>query len=100
MASEPGIEDRISRLLWYGVGAAGGLSLLGMVLYLLDPQGSQGYSLGSLAIMAGVALLLLTPAARVGMLLLHYARLRDYDFVLITVFVLAMMVLGYLSGTG
>jgi uncharacterized membrane protein len=100
LASESQIEDRISRLLWYGVMASGALALCGMALYLANPAGSGAYSLGSAAIMAGVALLLVTPAARVAMLFFHYIRLKDYDFVLITLFVLLMMALGYLSGAG
>ncbi len=100
MATEAQIEDQISRLLWLGVFAAGGLSLFGMMLFLMSPPFSAAYAMGDSAILGGVALLLLTPAARVVLLLFHYVRLRDYDFVLITVFVLAMMVLGYFMGAG
>jgi uncharacterized membrane protein len=98
LATETDIEDRISRLLWYGVAAAGALVLLGMLLYSISPPGSEAYSRGDTAILAGVALLLLTPTAMVAMLFLHYLRLRDLDFMLITLFILAMMILGYVFG--
>ncbi len=96
MASETDIEDRISRLLWLGVAAAVALSLLGMAIYEVGGPSSHAY--GSWSVMAGIALLLLTPAARVAMMLLHYVRLGDRDFMLITLFVLAMMALGYVTG--
>ncbi len=100
MASENEIEDRISRLLWLGVATAGGLCLLGMMLYAISQPSSQAYSLGGWSVMAGIAILLLTPAARVAMMLMHYVRLRDRDFILITLFVLAMMAFGYFFGAG
>ncbi len=100
MASDNGIEERIGRLLWYGVAASGALAIAGMTVYLAVPPSSPHYNLGDTMILAGVAVLLLTPAARVAMLFIHYVHLKDHDFVLITLIVLAMMVLGYASGYG
>ena len=98
MATETEIEDEISRLLWRGVWASCALAALGMAIYVLGPQAGIRPSVGDLAVLAGVVVLLMTPAARVAMLLAHYVRARDHDFVLITLFVLFMMTLGYISG--
>ena len=75
LATEAQIEDRISRLLWLGVFAASGLSLFGMMLYLMSPPFSAAYAMGNWAIMAGVALLLLTPAANWWPNLSHQRRI-------------------------
>ena len=98
MASETEIEDRIGSLLWHGVMASCLLTLIGMVLYASTPQEDMVHFIGDHAVLAGVIVLLLTPAARVAMLFGHYVHRKDYDFVFITLFVLVMMVVGYVYG--
>ena len=98
LASETEIEDRVGNLLRYGVMASCILTIAGMLLYAFTPKGDIIHFIGDQVVLAGVIVLLLTPAAMVAMLFGHYVVRKDYDFVAITLFVLAMMVLGYIFG--
>lgn len=89
------IEQAVGRLLWAGVVLSGLLFALGLGLSLAGGPVAAG---SAPVIMAGVAVLLLTPALRVLALLVHYVRIRDLDYILLTLFVLAMMAAGYLLG--
>jgi uncharacterized membrane protein len=92
------IEEDISRLLLYGVVSSCALMAAGLAISAFAPADSWAIGLARPAMFAGIILLLITPAARVLLLLRHFARLKDKDYILITLFVLAMMVLGYLAG--
>ncbi len=100
MDSNYQIEEVVGRLLWLGVAASGVLFVAGLAFWLLTPPGGSLQADGKALISIGVAVLLLTPVARVGLLLAHYLHLRDWDFVAITLFVLAMMTIGYFGGAG
>lgn len=97
MDSENKMEEKIGRALWVGVASAGALLVFGLA-YLAFGQQGVDQQIGGFAIMAGIAVLLLTPAVRVLLMLLHYVRVRDLDYALISLFVLVMMALGYIFG--
>ncbi|MBR1593403.1 MAG: DUF1634 domain-containing protein [Alloprevotella sp.] len=121
------MEQTIARTLRIGVTIAAILAVIGGVLYLWQhgaepvpdysqfsydelPDGSDNYTtLDGIAasffafsaegwIMVGVLVLILTPVMRVVLSLVGFAKQRDWLYVLITAFVLAVIIANSLGG--
>lgn len=91
-------DQMIAGLLWYGTWFASALIAAGIFLTAIPQlQKLQPFPLfGYDAVKAGVAMFVLLPVARVGLLLAIFWRERDYAYVAISVFVLAIIALGAL----
>ena len=108
------VDAIISRLLRYGLAASAALVSVGAVIYLVRHGGeAAAYSVfrgqppryreiesilrqsagfrGRGLIMAGLILLLATPVARVVFSVVAFLRERDWVFVAVTLFVLAVL---------
>lgn len=92
-------EQVIAALLWYGTWLASAVIAVGMALGAF--QKFEGASLalsGYDVVKAGVALFILLPIARVGLMLAIFLRERDYAYVAISAFVLAAIAIGIVIG--
>ncbi len=94
-------RDRsIATLLWYGTWIASGIIAVGIGLGVLQQLGHllpPGLSKDNV-VKAGVALFILLPIARVALMLVIFLRERDYTYVVISAFVLAIIGTGILIG--
>ena len=105
-----GLDDRrmdetIANILRFGVTAAAVLVIIGLVVYLKDAGGLRpAYATFHAAkfpkgwLEAGILMLILTPVARVVFSIYAFARLKDTTYVLITVIVLALLLVGWFTG--
>jgi uncharacterized membrane protein len=91
-------EQLIAALLWYGTGLASAVIAAGIALAMLEKIGSApGFALsGYDVVKAGVALFILLPIARVGLMLVIFLRERDYVYTVISALVLAIIGVGVL----
>jgi len=100
-------EEWIASMLWYGTWAASALVAVGLALGALGSfgpfqhagtVGAAGSEMGESWVKAGVAFFILLPVARVVLMLAIFLYERDYLYLLITLFVLAMLAAGFLIG--
>jgi uncharacterized membrane protein len=82
------LEKAIGRVLWLGVVASS--VCLGLGLALALGVGTSGLARGLLT--TGLVMLLATPASRVVVSVIDYARERDWLFVVLTLTVLGELV--------
>ncbi len=95
----PRLERLLGQVLHYGTWLSCGVIALGVVLLVNgDALGGLGLSSGKPIINAGVAVLILLPVLRVGLMLMVFLHERDYYYVLIATFVLIVILLGFLLG--
>jgi hypothetical protein len=102
LVGHPKLERILSAVLGYGTWLASGLIALGLALAVGNCPivGHLPLSLSGMNIvMGGVALLILLPVFRVALMLIFFLVERDYRFVAISAFVLAIIFLGFLFGT-
>ncbi|HTU24849.1 MAG TPA: DUF1634 domain-containing protein [Pirellulales bacterium] len=115
------VEQTMGRLLRFGVILAGSVVLVGGVIYLAHhghdvPDYAQFHSIpaplrslagtlrgaaalqGPAIIQLGVLLLVATPVARVALSIFAFAQQRDRRYVLVTLFVLAVLVYSMVHG--
>jgi uncharacterized membrane protein len=118
------VDPVISTVLRYGVGLAAGIILLGVVLYLADagwsailfaprgiPPGAETDPTSLRVVLdrlgprepaaitdLGLLLLIVTPVITVGIALFSFVRDRDWMYVGIAGFVLAMLMIGVFVG--
>jgi uncharacterized membrane protein len=100
-ADNPGRRDRIiAALLWYGTWIASALIAAGMAFEFARPgeAGLPGPGFGLGLVKAGVALFILLPVARVGVMLAIFLRERDYAYAVISALVLLIIAAGIVSG--
>ena len=81
-------ESALGRLLGAGILASSLCLAAGLVLTLAGPPGGVPYVLLTL----GLVLLMATPAARVVVSAITYARRRDWTFAVLTIIVLLELV--------
>jgi uncharacterized membrane protein len=122
--AEQRIEVMLGNLLRYGVLLAAAVTAVGGVVYLYrhgderadyarfdgaateklrSPRGIVEESLrgrGRALVQLGVLLLIATPVARVAFSALAFARQRDYTYVALTLFVLAVLLCSLFVGGG
>ncbi|MBP6018739.1 MAG: DUF1634 domain-containing protein [Burkholderiaceae bacterium] len=100
LIGHPRLERMLGHVLHYGTWLSCGVIALGLTLMVAngDVQGVQGLSSGKHIITAGVALLILLPVLRVGLMLMVFLQERDYRYVLIAAFVLVIILMGFLLG--
>ncbi|OQM76605.1 DUF1634 domain-containing protein [Manganibacter manganicus] len=91
-------EQLIAGLLWYGTWLASAVIAAGIALAMLEKAGiAPGFALsGYDVVKAGVALFILLPIARVGLMLVIFLRERDYVYTAISALVLAIIGVGVL----
>jgi uncharacterized membrane protein len=101
------MDETIAGILRFGVSAAAILVVIGLAIYLKDFGGlrpmygtfhAAKFPKGWLE--AGILMLILTPVARVVFSIYAFARLKDNTYVLITLIVLALLTVGWLTGHG
>ncbi|QDE88942.1 hypothetical protein BHS06_08130 [Myxococcus xanthus] len=89
-------EQSIAGLLWYGTWIASALVAAGIALSATHDFWSslvpslRGYDV----VKSGVALFIILPVARVALMLAMSLRERDYVYIVISVFVLAVIAAG------
>ncbi len=91
-------DEVLARLLWWGTCLACLVIALGMALGGVQQAGvlrSLAWS-GLDLVKAGIALFILLPVARVVVMLALFVRARDYVYALVALFVLLIIVSGYL----
>lgn len=87
-------EQLIAALLWYGTWLASAIIAAGIVMGALPHiEHSLGLS-GHTVVKSGVALFILLPIVRVALMLVIFLRERDYVYVAISAFVLAIIAVG------
>src|SRR6516162_4349447 len=100
-ARSPRLESLLAGLLYYGTWLACAVIALGLVLAFaregLGP-GNGAPSSGMRVVTAGIALFILLPVLRVCVMLVVFARERDYRFVAIAAAVLAIILVGFTVG--
>jgi len=89
--TEKDLQKAISRVLFYGVWLCAALGLAGFALGFFS-----GVS-GRRVMLAGLLVLLLTPVLRMALLAAGYARLGKTRFAVYAVFVLLVMLGGFLA---
>jgi uncharacterized membrane protein len=101
------MDETISSILRLGVSAAALLVVFGGVIYLRDfgrmtPQYRTFHAARFRPglMQAGLFLLILTPVARVLFSVFAFAREKDTTYVVITLIVLALLAIGWLTGHG
>jgi uncharacterized membrane protein len=91
-------ERAIAKLLHYGTGLGSFIIAAGLVVEWLHPSTKAvGLSGGGL-MKAGVALFILLPIARVGLMLIQFVQARDTAYTAISALVLAIIAAGFLAG--
>jgi uncharacterized membrane protein len=85
-------ERVIANLLWFGTLLASAIIAVGVLLGFFG----DGNGLGIAKV--GVALFILLPVGRVGLMLVLFVRERDYAYVAISALVLAIIAAGFLIG--
>jgi uncharacterized membrane protein len=91
-------EWAIAKLLHYGTGLASFIIAAGLVVEWSPPL-TKALGLGGGGLMkAGVALFILLPVARVGLMLIQFAQARDMAYTAISALVLAIIAAGLLAG--
>jgi uncharacterized membrane protein len=81
------LEQRIGEVLRFGTMTSSTLFAIGLVMALVGYQAG----LGQVLLQAALIILLATPAARVVVSIIEYARERDWLFVVLTLVVLAAL---------
>lgn len=95
------MENLLAGLLRYGAVVASGWIAVGMTLGMFaDARSRQLGSIADRCMTIGIVLLITLPVVRVGLTTAVFLVERDYVFTLISGAVLAIIVLGYLLGTG
>jgi uncharacterized membrane protein len=97
----PRLESLLAGLLYYGSWLACAVIALGLVLAFARDGIGPGHvapSTGMRVVSAGIALFILLPVSRVCVMLVVFARERDYRFVAIAVAVLAIILTGFTVG--
>jgi hypothetical protein len=94
LARHPELERCLATLLHWGTWL--GCCIVGTGLVLQAAGGEGG--LATRIVVAGIAVFLLLPVARVAVMLVVFLRERDYRFGLIAAAVLAIIVLGAVLG--
>jgi uncharacterized membrane protein len=92
-ARHPRLERRLARLLRHGTWLACLVLAIGFALALLRPGSS-----GTAVMLGGIGLLILLPVLRVALMLVTFARERDYVFALVALTVLAIILAGAVLG--
>lgn len=98
MESETALQEKVHWLLWNGVAAGSAVLLFGAALSLLSGDEGRIGQLAAPIAMAGIGIILLTPIARVALMLLHYLENSDSVYALICAFILAAALAGFLAG--
>ena len=97
----PRLESLLAGLLYYGSWLACAVIALGLVLAFARDGIGPGHgnpSSGMRVVSAGIALFILLPVSRVCVMLVVFARERDYRFVAIAAAVLAIILVGFTVG--
>ncbi|GHO45089.1 DUF1634 domain-containing protein [Ktedonospora formicarum] len=112
------INDLISRVLQVGVIASSTVIIIGLLLFLFQPDALKGQHLEDFPhtldqftsaivhlqplaiIMLGLIILIATPILRVVFSILAFYLEHDYRYVIITCIVLALLIFGMLLGKG
>jgi uncharacterized membrane protein len=89
--AEGDLERRLAATLGAGTWAAVAVIALGLVWTLFAVA-------GQMIVMAGIAIIILLPVARVAMMLAAYVKARDFRLVAVAAVVLLMIGLGMLAG--
>ena len=87
-----GLERLLAQLLHYGTWLASAVIALGLVIARFEVQ------TGMKVVTLGIALFILLPVARLGMMAAVFLREGDYRFGLISILVLAIIGLGLALG--
>lgn len=107
------VEVLVGHILLVGVIVSTAIIVVGVVLMLIQNDSQAAFHVASYASVAtslvalrgwavvytGLFLLILTPVMRVAVSILGFARCHDKVFVVITCYVLAVLILGFLIGT-
>ena len=91
------LEQLLARLLNAGTWIASGLIAVGVVLPFLD-HGTGFLSAGTQIVRAGIALFILLPILRVGVMAIVFLHERDYRFAMIAAAVLFIILIGFATG--
>ena len=83
-ASDGGLEEAVGRVLGLGIGATTVCLISGLALMLTNAGGRFATAL----LTSGMVILMATPAARVVVSIVDYARERDWMFFVLTLVVL------------
>jgi uncharacterized membrane protein len=101
------MDETIAGILRFGVSVAAILAIVGIALYLKDSGGAMpDYRTFHPAkiprgwLQAAILMLILTPVARVAFSVYAFAKERDITYVAITLIVLALLGVGWLTGSG
>ena len=94
MDSDGKLASNVHSLLWNGMAAASAAIAFGAVLGAASTEGSSISLLGWQIAGVGIGIILAIPFARVALMLLHFARLRDWDYALMGAFILAVSLAG------
>jgi uncharacterized membrane protein len=86
------LEQLLASLLHYGTLGASAVVLAGLALACASS--ALGMSIAS----AGIALFILLPVLRVGVMLVFFLRARDYRYGAITALVLVIIAISFLVG--
>ena len=91
------LEGVLARVLRWGTGIASIVIILGLVWGLVGwKTGSSHLMSGETALIrTGIVLFILLPIVRVGLMLISFARQRDYRFSLVAATVLGIIVIGF-----
>ena len=92
-ASSSHLENLLGKLLHYGTLAASGVIALGLALSVAP--GALGLGISA----AGIALFILLPALRVGVMLVFFLRAGDYRYGAIAALVLLIISFSFFIGT-
>jgi len=87
------VQTLIHRALFWGVWSSGAVMAAGLLLSALAPSPNET---SAAVAMAGVLMLVLTPALRLALLCYGYARAGERKFALIAAAVAALTVSGFL----
>lgn len=101
VAADSGQRERlIAGLLWYGTWLASAFIAAGLIIGFLQRLGKPLFvGLSSIAVVkAGIALFILLPVARVGLLMFLFLIERDYVYTAIAALVLVIIGAGVLAG--
>jgi uncharacterized membrane protein len=101
------MDETIAGILRVGVSVAAILAVVGMAIYLKSSGGSlTHYQVFHPAkfpkgwLPAAILMLILTPVARVAFSVYAFAKLRDKTYVVITLVVLGLLMVGWFTGRG
>jgi uncharacterized membrane protein len=91
------LEQLLARLLKAGTWIASGVIAIGLVVPFLD-HGAGFLPAGTQIIRAGIALFILLPILRVGVMAIVFLHERDYRFAMIAGAVLSIILIGFAIG--